>query len=103
MTDTTKFQKLIEALELDESVPGEQDELLTDLNATIFKSALVRMVESMSEATREEFATLMESEASEEELEKFLSEKVPGAEQAIEDAVASIADDILELSDTDVS
>jgi hypothetical protein len=103
MTDTTKFQKLIEALELDESAPGEQDELLTDLNAAIFKSALVRMVESMDEKTREEFATLMENEASEEELEKFLAEKVPGAEQAIEDAVSGIADDILELSDTDVS
>jgi hypothetical protein len=102
MTDTTKFQRLIEALELDELAPGEeQDELLTDLNSAIFKSSLVRMIESMDEKTREEFATLMENEASEEELEKFLAEKVPGAEKAIEEAVASIADDILAVSDID--
>lgn len=101
MTENTKFEKLLEALDLSELPTEEQETLLLDLNTTIFKSALIRMIEGMNDATREEFAALMDAEASEEELEAFLRDKVPGAEQAVNEAVETVADDILAVSDTD--
>jgi hypothetical protein len=101
MTDTSKFERLVEALDLSALPLAEQDELLLDLNSIIFKGSLVRMIENMDEATREEFAALMENEVDEEELEKFLSTKVPGAEAAVQEAVEALADDILAVSETD--
>lgn len=97
-SNTNRFDKLVEALDLSALPLEEQNELLLDLNSVIFKSSLLTMIESMSEETREEFAALMEQEASEEELEAFLMEKVPGAEKAVQQAVESLADDILAVS-----
>lgn len=101
MADTTKFEKLVEALDLSLLPVEEQEELLLDLNTIIFKSALVRMIESMDEATKEEFGLLMEQEASEDEIEAFLSKKVPGADACVQAAIESMADDILASSDPD--
>lgn len=101
ITSSSRFDKLVEALDLSALPLQEQNELLLDLNSVIFKSSLLTMIEGMDEPTREEFAVLMEEEASEEELETFLMEKVPGAEAAVQQAVESLADDILAVSDTD--
>lgn len=101
MTDTSKFEKLIEALDLNALPLAEQEEILLDMNSLIFKSSLVRMIENMDEAARDEFAALMEGEADEEELEKFLTTRVPGAEEAVQDAVEALADDILAVSEAD--
>ncbi len=100
-TSFNRFDKLVEALDLSALPLEEQNELLLDLNSVIFKSSLLTMIEAMDEPTREEFAVLMEEEASEEDLEAFLMEKVPGAEAAVQQAVESLADDILAVSDTD--
>ncbi len=100
-TSSNRFDKLVEALDLSALPLEEQNELLLDLNSVIFKSSLLTMIETMDEPTREEFAVLMEEEASEEDLEAFLMEKVPGAEAAVQQAVESLADDILAVSDTD--
>lgn len=103
MTDTpkNKFDVLMDALDLSALPVEEQDELLLDLNTTIFKNALARMIEGMDDATRDAFAALMEREASEEELEAFFTEKVPGAEAAIKASIETMADDILAVSDPD--
>ena len=87
------------ALDLEAFPLEEQNELLLDLNSVIFKKSLVRMIENMSEATRDEFAALMENEASEEEIEAFLTTKVPGADEAIAEAVETLTDDILAVSE----
>jgi hypothetical protein len=99
MTDTARFQKLVNALDLEALPLEEQNELLLDLNSVIFKKSLVRMIENMDEATREEFAALMENGASEEEIETFLTTKVPGAEEAVQEAVETLTDDILAVSE----
>lgn len=99
MTDTAGLQKLIAALDLDALPSEEKSELLADVNETIFKKSLVLMIERMSEATRAEFASLMENEASEADLEAFLATKVPGADEAIAEAVETLTDDILAVSE----
>lgn len=99
MTDTTNLQKLVAALDLTDLPASEQDEIMLDVNEAVFKSALVRIIEGMDEPTRAEFATLMESEASEEAIETFFAEKVPGATAAVEEAVESLTNDILVASE----
>lgn len=98
---TAKLEQLIVALDLDALPSEEKDELLADVNETIFKKSLVLMIERMDEPTRAEFARLMESEASEAELEEFLATKVPGADEAIQEAVEILTDDILTVSNID--
>lgn len=100
-TPTPALQKLIAALDLSSLPSEEREEILLDLNEVVFKNSLIRMIEIMDEPTREEFARLMESEASEQELETFLAERVPGADKAIEEAVESLTDDILAVSEPD--
>lgn len=89
----------MEALDLEALPLEEQNELLLDLNSVIFKKSLVRMIENMSDATRAEFAALMENEASEEDMEAFLTTKVPRAEEAVQEAVETLTDDILAVSE----
>lgn len=101
MTDTTKFEKMVDALDISALPVEEQEELLLDLNSLIFKSSLVRMMENMDEATREEFSVLMEKNPDEEELEAFLLNRVPNAEESVQEAIETLADDILAVSDID--
>ncbi|MBP7741295.1 MAG: hypothetical protein KA104_01215 [Candidatus Pacebacteria bacterium] len=101
MTDTTRFEKLVAALDISALPMKEQEELLLDLNSLIFKSSLVRMIENMDEATREEFSVLLEKNVDEEELQSFLLNRVPGAETAVQEAVETLSDDILAVSDID--
>ncbi len=97
----TNLEKLITALDLDALPVEEREAFMLDLNTVIFKQALARMIEQMDEQTREDFAKLMEQESSEEELEAFLTERVPGAATAVEEAVQTVTDDILAASETD--
>lgn len=101
MTDTTKFEKMVDALDISALPVEEQEELLLDLNSLIFRSSLVRMIENMDEATREEFSVLMEKNPDEEELEAFLLNRVPNAEESVQEAIETLADDILAVSDID--
>lgn len=98
---TANYTKLVGALDLSDLPANEQEEILLDLNDAVFKTSLLKMIEVMTEEQREALAKLMETEASEEELEAFLSANVPGAEQMVQEAIASIADDILAVSDDD--
>jgi len=95
----TRLGKIVEALDIFALPVNEQEELLLDLNSLIFRSSLVRMMENMDEATREEFAVLMERNPEEEELEAFLLNRVPGAEESVQEAIETLADDILAVSD----
>lgn len=97
----TNLEKLINALDLDALPTEEREAFMVDLNTVIFKQALARMIEQMDEATREDFAKLMEREGSEEELEAFFTERVPGAAKVVEETVQTVTDDILAASETD--
>jgi len=89
---------LIDALGMQELLPEEQEEMLLDLNALVWEGALVRMLEQMDAATKDEFEKLLDSEADEEEVETFLAQHVPGAEQAVTDTMKELTDDILAVT-----
>jgi hypothetical protein len=95
---TTHEQTLLEVLGLEDLLPEEQEELLLDLNELIFKGAMVRLIERMDDATKADFDALMESEADEEEVEAFLMERVPDADEAVQETVDELKNDILSVT-----
>lgn len=87
--------EILEALQLSELSPKEQEEILLDINTIIYESSMVRLVESMDEQTRTDFEALMERDTADEEMEAFLKERVPRADALIAEAVKELTDDIL--------
>lgn len=89
---------LLEALDIEGLDPEEQEELMLDLHELVFKGALLRMIERMDDATKEDFDTLMVKNPSEEEIQAFLDANVPEADQAVADTLADLTNDILSVT-----
>lgn len=94
----SKFSQISDALGLEELSPEEQEEILLDLNALVFKGSLVRLIERMDASARDDFAVLMDRNADEEEVDTFLKERVPNADQAVLDTVEELTNDILAVA-----
>ena len=92
--------EILEALQLSELSPEEQEQMLLDINAIIYEGSMVRIVERMDEQTRADFEALMESDAEEEAMEAFLKERVPDADALVAETVKELTDDILSGTDT---
>ncbi len=89
---------IVGALGLTELPAEEQEKVLLDLNALIFRGSILRMLEQMDQSTKEEFNALAESNATEEQLRAFLDEKVPNANQAVADTITALTSDILAVT-----
>lgn len=98
MTDTTTFDKIVQALDLNSMPLEDQEKVLNKLSELIFRGTMVRLYERMDDATRADFTALLERQAPPEEVDAFLKERVPDAEKAAEEAVAALADDILSVT-----
>ena len=98
MTDATNTQSLLDALDIEGLAPEEQEELLLELNALIFKGSLVRLIERMDDATKDAFNTLMDTDPSEDQVLDFLNQNVPDADKAVEETVQELRDDILAVA-----
>lgn len=96
----TPLDQIIQALDLASMTPEEQEKTMLDLNALIFRGSIMRMIEQMDEPTKEAFGKLVESDAAEEELQAFLTENVPQADQAVADTVAALTSDILAVTNS---
>jgi hypothetical protein len=99
MSDTDT-RAILEALDLSELPAEEQEALLLDLNALVFRGSMVRLVERMDESSRADFEKLVDSDPSEEKLEAFLRARVPDADQAVLETVQEISGDILAATGT---
>jgi len=94
------LSRVMDALQLSELKPEEQEALLLELNSLIFEGSLARIVESMDEQTRTDFEVLLDRDAMDEEMEAFLLERAPGADALIEETIQELTDDILSGTDT---
>jgi succinate dehydrogenase flavin-adding protein (antitoxin of CptAB toxin-antitoxin module) len=94
-TDSKQFTTILEALNLAELEPAEQEEILLDLNELVFKGTLVRLIERMSQKAREEFDQLLNSNASEDEIQAFITKHVPDPDSAVTETLAELTNDIL--------
>lgn len=98
MNTTPDLEKIMIALNMDELDPEEQEEILLDLNSLVFKGSLVRLIERMDDKARDEFNAFVDTEPTEEQMEAFLKEKVPGADEAVQEALADLTSDILAVT-----
>jgi len=92
--------EVLEALQLSELSPEEQEQILLDINSIIYEGSMVRIIERMDEQTRTDFEALMESDAADEVVEAFLKERVPEADALVAEVVGELAGDILSGTDT---
>jgi hypothetical protein len=97
-TNTTSFEDIMKALNVEELPEQEREEILLDLNELVFKGTLVRLLERMDEPTQEEFDALLSTDASEGDVEKFLQKHVPDADAAVDETIAELTNDILAVT-----
>ncbi|CAN5697030.1 hypothetical protein BH11PAT2_BH11PAT2_05100 [soil metagenome] len=97
MKDTTTSD-ILTLLNIQELPSEEQEELLLDLTSLIFKGSLVRIIELMDSDTRDSFNSLMDTDPVEDEVEQFLTDNVPGADQAVQDTLDELRNDILAVT-----
>lgn len=95
---TNPLESVLEALHIRELPEKEQEAALLELNALIFRGSIMRMIEQMDEPTKEAFGKLVEEDAKEEELQAFITQHVPHADQAVADTVAALTSDILAVT-----
>ncbi|MES2931417.1 MAG: hypothetical protein V4682_01820 [Patescibacteria group bacterium] len=96
----TNFSRVLNALQIGELSPQEQEALLLDLNSLIFRGTMVRLIERMDEKTKDDFIQLVESAADESALEAFLKERIPDTDASVAETVQEISDDILAVTGT---
>lgn len=95
MTDTAEPTSLLQALAMQDLPPQEQEALLADLHEVIAKHTLLRCIEAMGEDARVTFNALLDSDASEEEVETFLKAHVVNTDAIVSEVVRELTDGIL--------
>lgn len=93
-------KNLLDALDISELPPEEQEELLLDLGDLVFRGSMLRLIERMDDATKDDFNALMDTDPSEDGVMEFLQTRVPDADQAVEETLADIRSDILAVTGT---
>lgn len=89
---------ILEALDLKQLPPEEQEELLLDLGDLVFRGSMLRLIERMDDAVRTDFNILLDRDPSEEEVMDFLQKRVPDADAAVEETIADLRSDILAVT-----
>ncbi|OGG72349.1 hypothetical protein A3E65_02350 [Candidatus Kaiserbacteria bacterium RIFCSPHIGHO2_12_FULL_56_13] len=85
---------LIAVLNLHQYPAKEQEELLIALGNAAFRGTLARLIQKMNEKARVDFSALLARNASPEEVDTFLKERVQGAEEATADTLSDLASDL---------
>jgi|SRR5581483_3029994 len=95
MNNENILDTIANALQLQGLPKEEQETLLLEFSALIFRDALITMLERMDEPTKERFAALANEKVSEDEFKAFLQEHVPDADAIIRHSVDEMVGDIL--------
>lgn len=95
MMDEQQSAAVLSKLALDELPVEEQEAFLLELNDTITKGFLTRIIVKMDEKGQEELTLFMEQDPSEEELAAFLRARVPDADALVAETIQMVASDIL--------
>ena len=91
-------QQIVKALDVSDLPKAEQEEFLIEFGDMVFRRAIVELVSVMDEQAQEDFAALMDRDAPEEEVQRFLEARVPNAQPALDRAFKELADDILAVT-----
>ncbi|NCS99156.1 hypothetical protein GW764_03140 [Candidatus Parcubacteria bacterium] len=84
----TKITNLVEKLDWSKLPFEVQDDLVEKTGESVFKSIMVRIIESLSEEDKETFVEILEAgEVDELVLNNFIVEKVPNADELVSQEV----------------
>lgn len=89
---------LRDALAMNDLPPEQQEELLLEVTAAVFEGVVLRMTEQMDDATRTKFEELLATEPSDEQVEAFVREHVPNADELVAETIADMRNDILRVT-----
>lgn len=93
--DYTKLKKeLILELSLKGLSPEKQEELLGKMIETLLKRIFLDTMEKMGEEGVNEYSKLIESQANEEEVARFLESKIPNYDAFVNDIVAKFKNEL---------
>ncbi|NCU41761.1 MAG: hypothetical protein EOM19_03495 [Candidatus Moranbacteria bacterium] len=85
-----------------EKIPQEmQDEIIAKFGEVVFKEILLQTLERLDEDQQKEYERMLERNASPEEMEVFLKERIPDYEQLIFSVIDSLMKDIKDASNVD--
>lgn len=98
MTNQTKMQKsLIEEMGLGD-LPEEKQQALTEkMFEVLLKNIFVEAGEKLSEEDKNIFGEMISKEASPEEIEKFLKEKIPDYEEMVKNIILNFREEMLKV------
>jgi hypothetical protein len=93
--DVGKIKEAIfKELNLEGLDDNKKDELLEQIGEVILKKIFIETMERLGDQDRVEFEQILDKEASPEEIEKFLSEKVPDFEDMVSKIVIELKEDL---------
>lgn len=86
--DTILQKNIIKELGLDTLPEKEQEEALLSVGRIIFQSVLIRTMEELSEADKDEFDKILSDKSNDEEvILGFLQKKIPNLDEIVNDEV----------------
>lgn len=85
--NTNANASLIDELGLSNLPDDKKEELVAKMTEVVLKRILIETVEKLDEKGQEEYAKLIETKATPEELEKFLLERIPDYDMMIKKIV----------------
>lgn len=86
--DTILQKNIIKELGLDTLPEKEQEEALLSIGRIIFQSVLIRTMEELDEADKDEFDKILSDKSNDEEvILGFLQKKIPNLDEIVNDEV----------------
>ena len=94
--EKTDLQKsLVDELGLASLLQDKQEELLVKMTEVVLKRIFVETMEKLPETDQETYAKMIDENATPEDLEKFLLEKIPNYDALVKKAVDGFREEML--------
>lgn len=96
--DDKIIQKLMDELRLSNLPEDKKEELVAKMGEVILKRMFVATMDGLDSADRESYGEMLDKGAAPEEIEKFLREKIPDYEQAMEKVAVDFRNEMINNS-----
>ncbi|MFC1622963.1 DUF5663 domain-containing protein [Patescibacteria group bacterium] len=87
-------EAIMKELDLEGLDDEKQNEIISKMGEVILKRIFFRIMEKLNDDSRKEFEEMMSQEVDSEQLESFLSEKIPDFEKITQEIVVELKDEL---------
>lgn len=85
-------KNIVNALQLENLPPEEQQEIIIRIGTVIYQNVLMRVMEVMTEKDQDEFEKLLDKNANPEDIFAFLKDKIKDFEKIIDEEAIKFRD-----------